>query len=147
MSTLEISNGKRNVVLYLNPHLVQEAKDRGINLSRFLGYDLRLFLKRMNQSNLESANEIKREMESTRAQFVPQREGGAGWCGGWDSRTSLPVKSAHKHSPFDSLFLDSHLTRPEHQTASPSLGGWVTDVSTSTYSLTPKSHCTPSEPA
>jgi len=82
MSTSEVSNGKRNVVLYLDQHLVQEAKDRGINLSRFLEYDLRLFLKRMNQSNSESTDEIKGEAESAQAPIDPQRNNGAGWCGG-----------------------------------------------------------------
>jgi len=85
MPTSEVSIGKRNVVLYFDQHLVQEAKDLGINLSRFLEYDLRLFLKRMNQSNLESAGEIKGEVESAQVQIDPQRENGAGWCEGWDS--------------------------------------------------------------
>jgi hypothetical protein len=93
MSPLEIPDRKRNVVLYLDQHLVQEAKDRGINLSRFLEYDLRLFLNRMKQSNLEYANGITGETESAPAQNDPQRDGRAGWCGGWEPRTSLPVKA------------------------------------------------------
>lgn len=93
MEPPEVPDRKRNVVLYLNPHLVQEAKDRGINLSRFVEYDLRLFLNRMKQSNLEYAKGITGETESAPAQNDPQRDGRAGWCGGWEPRTSLLVKA------------------------------------------------------
>jgi len=96
MESPEVLSRKRNVVLYLDPHLVREAKDRGINLSRFLEYDLRLFLSRMKHSNLEYAKGITGETESASAQNDPQRDGRAGWCGGWDSRTSLPVKVLKK---------------------------------------------------
>jgi hypothetical protein len=46
----------------------------------------------MKQSNLEYAKGITGETESAPAQNDPQRSNGAGWCGGWEPRTSLPVK-------------------------------------------------------
>jgi hypothetical protein len=92
MSTPEVSNGKRNVVLYLDQHLVQEAKNTGINLSRFLEYDLKLFLSRMKQANPECSEKIRKEPESVTVQNGGIVTDSVGVCGGWDSRTSLLVK-------------------------------------------------------
>ena len=115
MSNPEVPDRKRNVVLYLDPHLIQKAKDRGINLSRFLEYDLRLFLSRMKQSNLEYAKGITGETESAPAQNDPQRSNGAGWCGGWDSnpRRATPRDgSSPSHCDLESRA--SFLGRPAH---------------------------------
>ena len=115
MEPPEVPDRKRNVVLYLDPHLVQEAKDRGINLSRFLEYDLRLFLSRMKQSNLEYARGITGDTESALTQNDPQRDGRTGGCGGWDSnpRRATPRDgSSPSHCDLESRA--SFLGRPAH---------------------------------
>jgi len=102
MSNPEISSGKRNVVLYLDPHLVHEAKDRGINLSRFLEYDLRLFFSRLNEPNSDNSPRIENQIEAdvyTRTQNLVNIVNPVGWRGGAEFAHQFTSKNPTAEGP------------------------------------------------
>jgi len=65
LGTNERKLKRKDVMLYLDSQLVEEAKERGINLSRLLEHTLRILLDRMKQVNLEDSSMNTDERSST----------------------------------------------------------------------------------
>jgi len=65
MGTNERKLKRKDVMLYLDPDLVKEAKERGINLSRLLEHTLRILLDQMKQVNLGDSSTNTDERSST----------------------------------------------------------------------------------